>query len=140
MVANGRFLLDFASNLDNPARFGLRSISFAVQEKPLGIGAIHEEEAMIVSSANITLDPRIFPLDTVIAACYQLSPELLIRLEGDPMESIVVKVESLNYGPSVVDIANMLNQALVDARLNDYRIKVKKDIRDYFAQMAFSFG
>ena len=89
---------------------------------------------------TITLDPKLYPLNIVLLAAYELvSKKLPIRIEGDPNEQLQVKLSPGHQEASVDEWRRLFQQKLMEVSLKEHQWEQTADVREYLLTAAISY-
>ena len=89
---------------------------------------------------TITLDPKLYPLNIVLLAAYELiSKKLAIRIEGNSREHIQVRLSPGHQEASFDEWGQLFQQKLMEVTLKEHQWEQKADIREYLLAAAISY-
>ena len=89
---------------------------------------------------TITLDPKLYPLNIVLLAAYELiSKRLAIRIEGNSGEHIQVRLSFGGQEASFDEWGQLFQQKLMEVTLKEHQWEQKADVREYLLAAAISY-
>ena len=89
---------------------------------------------------TITLDPKLYPLNIVLLAAYELiSKKLAIRIEGNSGEHIQVRLSFGGQETSADEWGQLFQQKLMEVTLKEHQWGQKADVREYLLTAAISY-
>ena len=91
-----------------------------------------------ISSIQINVNPRIFPLPIVQKTLYYLSNRIDGRVEMEDTGQFIVTLTALATDLTPTAMERELNAKLIETSVNEQAFQVAAPIRNYLAQTAFS--
>ena len=89
---------------------------------------------------TISVDPKLYPLDIVLLASYELvSKKLAIRIEGNSGEHIQVRLSPGHQEASSDEWGQLFQQKLMGVTLKEHQWGQKADVREYLLAAAISY-
>lgn len=89
---------------------------------------------------TVSLDPKLFPLNIVLLAAYELiSKRLAIRIEGDPEGQTQVRLSFGDPEASADEWGQLFQQKLMEVTLKEHQWAQKADVREYLLAAAISY-
>ena len=89
---------------------------------------------------TITLDPKLYPLNIVLLAAYELiSKKLAIRIKGNSGEHIQVRLSFGGQEASADEWGQLFQQKLMEVILKEHQWGQKADVREYLLAAAISY-
>ena len=89
---------------------------------------------------TISVDLKLYPLDIVLLASYELvSKKLSIRIEGNSGEHVQVRLSAGHQEASFDEWGQLFQQKLMEVSLKEHRWQQKADVREYLLAAAISY-
>jgi len=93
---------------------------------------IDKKENMVA----VTVDPKIFPLDTIVSAAYVFIDDAYVVITGDPNQQVVVKLKG-KQKCDLVELGRNFNNELVNYEFYAIQTARTMPIRTAIVQRAF---
>ncbi|MFP4424134.1 MAG: hypothetical protein ACLFP2_02785 [Candidatus Woesearchaeota archaeon] len=91
--------------------------------------SVHED------TAQLSINPRIYPLDTIYSASYVLLDEAYILLDGDPDTEVKVSIKPKS-GQDPEELGYRFHNQLINYAVYKEQVKKNQDIRKVILQRA----
>jgi His-Xaa-Ser system protein HxsD len=93
---------------------------------------LHKQE----NFALVPVNPKIFPLGVVFAACYVMLEKAFFVVDGNPEEQILVSIRP-KKGKKLEAVARDFSEQLINFAVNFDQSERTKNIREEFIKQAF---
>ena len=85
----------------------------------------------------ISVNPRIYPMNTIFSAAYILTDKAWIIIDGDPSEEIIVQLRRKDSKVNLVELGRSFNNELVNYSVYNAQVEKNAVLRGMIIQKAF---
>lgn len=94
---------------------------------------VDEKSGNVVISVN----PKIYPINTIFSAAYVLIDKAWVLIDGDPNEEIIVQLRRKNSKINLEELGRSFNNELVSYSIYNVQVEKNAVLRGVIIQKAF---
>ena len=94
---------------------------------------IHEDKNNVI----VTVNPKIYPLNTIFSAAYVLVDKAWVIIDGDPIQEIVVQLKRKDPKIDLEELGRSFNNELINYSVYNAQVEKNAVLRGMIIQKAF---